>query len=122
MRFRRCRTWQGIAPLLPLGTALSDEEDSDWYNEHAWDPSRYPDLTIETDLTPADWLRPLLVPRSFEVWMTAPRGYEEYARIFFPLDRSGVDDAGEWHDQHVRWTDLAHANGRIAHALRNERR
>jgi hypothetical protein len=116
MRFRR-RTWRGIAPLLPLGTTVSDKEYSAWYEEHAWDPSRFTNLTIESDLTPAEWLEPLLVPQSFEVWMTAPQGYEAYARIFFPFNRSSLDEMGEWQEQHVRWTDLAQTNGKVAHAL-----
>jgi hypothetical protein len=96
---------------------MSDDEYEDWYASHAWNPARYPDLTIEPDLTPAAWLEPLLVPQSFEVWMTAPQGYEAYARIFFPYDRSGVDGNGEWYEEHVRWADLATANGRTVHAL-----
>jgi hypothetical protein len=96
---------------------MSDEEYSAWYNEHAWEPSRYADLTIQSDLTPAKWLEPLLVPRSFEVWMTAPQGYEAYARMFFPFERSGLDEAGEWRELHVRWTDMARENGKEVHAL-----
>jgi len=96
---------------------VSDEEYSDWYNEHAWSPARFADLIIETDLTPAEWLEPLLVPQSFEVWMTAPKGYEAYARIFFPFVRTGLDAGGEWHEQHIRWTDIARENGKLVHAL-----
>lgn len=96
---------------------MSDKEYSAWYDEHAWDPSRFPGLTLETDLTPAEWLEPLLVPGSFEVWMSAPRGYEAYARIFFPFSRTGLDDAGEWYEQHVRWGDIARENGKEVHAL-----
>lgn len=96
---------------------MSDEEYSAWYDEHAWDPSGFTSLTIETDLAPAEWLEPLLVARSFEVWMSAPRGYESYVRIFFPFVRTGFDEAGEWHEQHVRWTDIARENGRTVHAL-----
>lgn len=71
---------------------------------------------METDLTPAQWLEPLLVPGSFEVWMTAPQGYEAYARIFFPFIQSGLDE-GEWYERPVRWTDLARANAKTPHAL-----
>lgn len=96
---------------------MSDKEYLAWYDEHAWNPSRFTDLTIETDLTPAAWLETLLVPRSFQVWMTAPQGFEAYARIFFPFVRTGRAETGEWHEEHVRWTDLAHRNGRTVHAL-----
>ena len=49
--------------------------------------------------------------------MSAPRGYEAYARIFFPYRRTGVDDEGEWYEEHVRWADLAIENDRTVHAL-----
>jgi hypothetical protein len=106
-----------MAPYLPIGTTMSDEEYEDWYATHAWSPSRDPDLTLESDLDPAEWLEPLLVPESFEVWMTAPKGYEAYARIFFPFVRTGLDVAGERYEERVRWTDLAMENGRTVHAL-----
>jgi len=96
---------------------MSDEEYEDWYTDHAWSPSRYPDLTSEADLTPAEWLEPRLVPQSFEVWMTAPRGYGAYARIFFPFVRTGLDEAGDWYEQHIGWTDTARENGLEVHAL-----
>ena len=96
---------------------MSDEDYEEWYTTHAWSPTRYPDLTLESDLDPAEWLEPLLVPESFEVWMTAPQGYEAYARIFFPFVRNGLDAAGEWYEQHIRWHDVARENGRASHAL-----
>ena len=117
MHFHRPRRKQSLAPFLPVGTTMSDEEYSDWYNDHAWSPCRYPGLTIESDLTPAEWLEPLLVPRSFEVAMTAPLGYGAYARIHFPFVRTGIDDAGEWYERHVTWTDMARENGKRVHAL-----
>jgi hypothetical protein len=96
---------------------MSDQEYQQWYDEHAWNPSRYDNLTIESDLSPADWLEPLLVPGSFEVWMTAPRGYETYARIFFPFIRTALDPNGEWFEKQIRWTDLATDNGKAVHPL-----
>ena len=116
MRFHPPRRSRSFAPLLPLGTTTSDDEYSEWYDQHAWNPTRYAGLTMETDLTPAQWLEPLLVPGSFEVWMTAPQGYEAYARIFFPFIQSGLDE-GEWYERPVRWTDLARANAKTTHAL-----
>ena len=38
-------------------------------------------MTIERNLSPADWIEPLLVQRSFEEWVTAPKGYEAYASV-----------------------------------------
>ena len=96
---------------------MSDQEYADWYEEHAWNPSRYHDLNLEDDLAPADWLEPLLSPRSFDVSMSAPRGYEAYARIFFPFAYSEIDSKGEWSVRNVRWSDKAQENARIVHAL-----
>ncbi len=118
MRFRRRpRNWRGIAPLLPEGTSLSPEEYEDWRDLHTWDPGRDSDLSIEHDLTAADWIGPLLAHGSFTVSMTAPRGYEAYARIFFPFERTGLDPDGRWWREQIRWTDLARANGWVAHPL-----
>ncbi len=63
-------------------------------------------LTVQTDLTPAEWIELLLVPGSFEVRMTAPQGFDAYARIFFPFDADSLS-----------WTEAARRNGRTAHAL-----
>jgi hypothetical protein len=109
------RTFRGIGPFLP--TTMSDQEYADWYEEHAWDPSRYNDLRLERDLAPAAWLEPLLSPRSFDVSMTAPRGYEAYARLFFPFLRSGLGASGEWSERRVRWTEMAEQSGKVVHAL-----
>ena len=81
------RVFRGIGPLLPAGDVDVRPGSSDWYEEHSWHPSRYDGLSLERDLAPASWLEPLLSPHSFDVSMTAPRGYEAYARIFFPLRR-----------------------------------
>jgi hypothetical protein len=96
---------------------MSDSEYEAWYEDNAWDPTRGSDLVIENDLTPAEWLGARLVPGSFEVRMTAPQGFEAYARIFFPFLKSGLDPTGEWYEDHVRWTDLARQNGHTVHAL-----
>lgn len=111
------RTFKGIGPILPAGTTMSDQEYADWYEQHAWDPSRYDDLTLETDLAPAGWLEPLLSTRSFDVSMTAPLGYEAYARLFFPFIHSGIGPTGAWNVGHVGWTEKAQANGKVVHAL-----
>ena len=116
MHFRRPRP-RSIAPFLPVGSKISDREHDEWADIHTWDPSRNTDLTIESDLAPAAWLESLFVPCSFEVWMTAPQGFEAYARIFFPFVRTGLDATGEWIEDHIRWTDLATQNGKVVHAL-----
>jgi hypothetical protein len=84
VRFRR-RRYRGIAPMLASGSQMSRLEYEQWRDLHTWDPSRESDLVIETDLGPAAWLEPLLVPDTFEVRMTCPQGFGAYARIFFPF-------------------------------------
>ncbi|MGA3353648.1 MAG: hypothetical protein ABSD85_10750 [Acidimicrobiales bacterium] len=80
-----------------------------WHNENTWDPARDTELVIEDDLSLAEWIAPLLVPRSFEVRMMVPQGFNAYARIFFPFVTE--------HDEHVTWAEMARRNGTVAHAL-----
>jgi hypothetical protein len=84
---------------------------------HGWDPSRETSLVIQSDLAPATWIEPLLVPRSFEVRMTVPQGFDAYARIFYPFLGESIVVNGADREEHVTWTQLAQRNGRIAHAL-----
>jgi len=97
---------------------MSAREAEQWRDQHAWDPSRGTSLAIERDLTPAEWLEPLILPGSFEVRMTSPQGHEAYARIFFPFtDRTTVGSDGKMVKQDISWRDLARQNGWTAHAL-----
>ena len=91
--------------------SMSPHEYDRWRDEHTWDPSRGTDLVIQEDLAAAAWIEPLLVPGSFEVQMMTPRGFEAYARIFFPFPGEG---AGQ---EFTSWTELARRSGRTAHAL-----
>jgi hypothetical protein len=81
-----------------------------------WSPVPASGLAIETDLTPAAWIEPRLRARSFEVGMTAPAGFEAYARILFPFEaeETAPDGTGQ---AHVTWTETARRSHRIAHAL-----
>lgn len=72
---------------------------------------------IESDLAPAAWIEPLLVPGSFEVRMTAPQGFESYARIFFPFIGGSFDRKREVVLEDIGWSDLARRNGHTVHAL-----
>jgi hypothetical protein len=118
VRFRRPR-YRGIAPLLPVGSKMSRREYEVWRDAHTWDPARETDLVVQTDLAPAAWLEPLLVPGSFEVRMTAPQGFDAYARIFFPFVVADAADGADGQDgqEFITWRELARRNGRIAHAL-----
>lgn len=97
---------------------MSRREYEEWRDIHTWDPSHQTDLVVETDLVPAAWLEPLLVPDSFEVRMTVPQGFDAYARIFFPFVGDDIVEDGKVVDQeHITWTEMARRNGRIAHPM-----
>ena len=83
-----------------------------------WSPPLDSGLVVQNVLTPAAWLESRLVPHSFEVHMTAPRGYESYVRMFFPFieSRTKVDDTWAG-DEYVTWRELAERNGRQLHPL-----
>ena len=116
---RRRRNPKGsVAPLTAKGTAMSDDASATWLEQHTWSPSSKSGLVIETELSPADWLLPRLVPGSFEVHMTAPEGYEAYARVLFPFvgPSTRIGDVlapGE----RISWRSLAERNGRAFHPL-----
>lgn len=76
--------YRGIAPLTESGSQMSAPEYEQWRDAHGWYPSRESKLVLESGLAPAAWLEPLLFAGSFEVRMTAPQGFEAYARIFSP--------------------------------------
>lgn len=107
--------YQGTAPLMGGGRRMSRQEHEEWYNAHAWQPARESELVLESDLTPAAWIEPALVARSFEVRMTVPQGFDAYARIFFPFVGDPID--AEPYNEHVTWTEMARRSGRTAHAL-----
>lgn len=81
------------------------------------DPSRETGAVVQSDLAPAAWIEPLLVPKSFEVRMTVPQGFDAYARIFYPFMGESTVIDGVIHEENVTWTQLARRNGRVAHAL-----
>jgi len=75
-------------------------------------------LVVQNDLTPAAWLESKLVQRSYEVHMTAPRGYESYARMFFPFTEHSRKVGDTWvGGEHITWRVLAERNGRTIHPL-----
>lgn len=96
---------------------LSQDEYDRWYDAHAWDPVRDSGMTVETDLAPAAWIEPLLAPRSFEVRMTVPQGFEAYARIFYPFVGETVEMECKVEQELLTWSQVASRHGRVAHAL-----
>lgn len=108
--------WHGIAPLTS-GT-VSGQEYEAWYDTHAWSPTPASGLTIASGLDPAAWIEPRLRPRSYDVGMSAPLGFEAFARIFFPFIGEDIQtDGAVTGQEHVTWTEIAQGNGRVAHAL-----
>ena len=97
---------------------MSRDEHEYWREERTWAPPRGGELVIQDDLAAAAWIEPLLVPWSFEVQMMTPRGFEAYARIFFPFPGPGaVSHGGTAGRGFTSWTEMARRNGRTAHAL-----
>ena len=80
-------------------------------------PARETELVVQSDLAPAGWIEPLLVPDSFEVRMTVPQGFDAYARIFFPFIGADIEVDGEARQEHLTWGQIAQRNGRISHAM-----
>jgi hypothetical protein len=108
--------WRDIAPLT--GEAMSSQEYQAWHDAHAWSPAPTSGLTIESDLAPAAWIEPRLRARSYKVGMSAPQGFEAYARIFFPFMAEDIEsDDAVAGQEYVTWTETAQSNGRVAHAL-----
>jgi len=60
------------------------------------------------DLSAAGWIAPRLGTFASGVRGVIPAGFEAYARILHPADSA---------DEHVRWSDVAAACGKVAHAL-----
>jgi hypothetical protein len=96
---------------------MSRTEYDEWLDAHSWHPSRDSALTIQTDLTPAEWLGPRLDAGTFDVNMMVPRGFEAYARIFFPFVQQSSDVDGHFVGHYATWSQMARRNGRVAHAL-----
>jgi len=60
------------------------------------------------DLTAAEWIAPRLGTFASGVRGVIPAGFEAYARILHPADSA---------DEHARWSTVAAACGKVAHAL-----
>jgi hypothetical protein len=65
-------------------------------------------LAQTDDLSAAAWIAPRLGAFASGVHGVIPAGFEAYARILHPADSA---------DEHVRWSEVAAACGKVAHAL-----
>jgi hypothetical protein len=101
---------------------MTDQEYDAWVETHTWDPQRDSRrLTCSEDLGAAAWLEDKLSQGSFNVDMTAPGGYEAYARVFRPFQAKPVqNESGAWTQTYESWSEVARRNGRIAHPLMEE--
>jgi hypothetical protein len=67
-------------------------------------------LRLCDDVSPAQWIVDCIHPFAQDVGSIVPEGFGAYARIFHPAERN----EGEGRVP-VRWSEVAEANGRIAH-------
>lgn len=83
--------------------------------EQFWE---FPGCELVEDFTDADWLTPLLSHRGGEVRSWVPEIFEAYARVFYPITRSGVLDGDEIVARNpptLRWSQVAEWNGWQVH-------
>lgn len=87
-------------------------------------------LRLATDVEPAAWVVGGVRDFEYDVGSLVPVGFEAYARVFHPAYRfvATEHDAGPgacrvetgrgpmW-EREVRWSEVAAANGRVAHAV-----
>lgn len=75
------------------------------------DVAAYGDLHLVDDVSPADWIVSSVRNFEHDVGSLVPVTFEAYARVLHPASR------GTWGDRvDVPWSEVAAANGRIAHA------
>ncbi len=87
--------YHGIAPLAAPGAELSGPEYERWRSDHTWDPSKPPGPILQTNLTPADWIEPLLPDQESSAPLLLPLGFDAYARIFVPFFEEATADRHE---------------------------
>ena len=83
--FHRLR-YRGVAPLMAAGSSMSPGSREQWRDEHTWEPSLGSDLVLQSDLAPASWIEPLLVP----VHGPHPRyaEFQDNPNYWWPEDRA----------------------------------
>lgn len=78
----------------------------------------FPGTELVDDFTDAEWLTPLLSHRGGEVRSWMPEIFEAYARIFYPIVRSGVlegDEIVARNPPTLKWSEVAQWNGWQVH-------
>jgi hypothetical protein len=74
---------------------MSAQEYELWRDDHTWDPSRQTGPVIQTDLSPADWIEPLLPDQESSAPSLLPLGFDAYARIFVPYCDEDASERSE---------------------------
>ena len=77
------------------------------------DPSAFGDLQLADDVSSADWIVASVRNFMYDVGSLLPVTFAAYARVFHPAGRASA--GGDRVD--VSWTDVAAANGRVAHPV-----
>jgi hypothetical protein len=78
----------------------------------------FPGCDLVEDFAAADWLAPLVSHRGGEVRSWVPEVFDAYARVFYPIVRSGIrvgDQIVSRDPPTLRWSDVAARNGWVVH-------
>jgi hypothetical protein len=78
----------------------------------------FPGCKLVDDFSSAEWLTPLLSHREGEVRSWVPDVFDTYARVFYPIARSGIragDEILSRDPPTLRWSDVATRNGWTVH-------
>jgi hypothetical protein len=75
------------------------------------DVAAFGDLHLVDDVSPADWIVAGVRNFEYDVGSLLPVTFAAYARVLHPASRGSWDDTVD-----VAWSDVAAANGRVAHA------
>jgi GNAT superfamily N-acetyltransferase len=78
----------------------------------------FPGCELVEDFTAADWLTPLVSHNGGEVRSWMPEVFDAYARVFYPIVRSGLrvgDQIVSRDPPTLRWSDVAIRNGWTVH-------
>lgn len=78
----------------------------------------FPGCDLVEDFAAADWLTPLVSHRGGEVRSWVPDVFGAYARVFYPIVRSGIsigDQIVSRDPPTLRWSDVATRNGWTVH-------
>ena len=82
------------------------------YSRFVVESRAFGDLELVDDVSPADWITASVRNFEYDVGSLLPVTFEAYARVLHPASRA----AGDGNTVGVAWSEVAAANGRVAHA------